>query len=162
MDDTIVAIERLLESPHGAATTSERFAKAATSAASRPFFLGLLSFAIAVWILLNIFLSRVGWAFDAPPFSLLQTILSVGSLIFVVMVLGAQRREDILDEKMRYLNLQLALINEQKTAKIIGLLEEMRRDSPHIPDRVDEEANAMASPVDPILAMQERSQTSEK
>jgi uncharacterized membrane protein len=45
--------------------------------------------------------------------------------------------------------LELAILSEQKTAKVIQLLEEVRRDSPHIHDRVDQEAEAMARPADP-------------
>jgi hypothetical protein len=45
--------------------------------------------------------------------------------------------------------LELGILSEQKTAKVIELLEESRRDSPLIPDRVDQEANAMAQPSDP-------------
>ena len=40
-------------------------------------------------------------------------------------------------------------LSEQKTAKVIQLLEEVRRDSPHIHDRVDQEAEVMARPADP-------------
>ena len=47
------------------------------------------------------------------------------------------------------LALDLAILSEQKSAKIIGLLEEFRRDSPEIHDRVDHEAEAMAQPANP-------------
>jgi uncharacterized membrane protein len=45
--------------------------------------------------------------------------------------------------------LELAILSEQKTAKIVALLEELRRDSPAIHDRVDEQAEVMARPADP-------------
>lgn len=45
--------------------------------------------------------------------------------------------------------LELALLNEQKTAKVISLLEEFRRDIPIVDDRVDDQAEAMAEPADP-------------
>ena len=47
------------------------------------------------------------------------------------------------------LNLELGILNEQKTAKVIALLEELRRDSPHVHDRVDELADVMGRPADP-------------
>jgi uncharacterized membrane protein len=40
-------------------------------------------------------------------------------------------------------------LSEQKTAKVIQLLEESRRDNPLIRDRVDQEAEVMAQPADP-------------
>jgi uncharacterized membrane protein len=45
--------------------------------------------------------------------------------------------------------LQLALLGEQKTAKVIELLEEFRRDNPLIRNRVDQEAEDMAQLADP-------------
>jgi hypothetical protein len=40
-------------------------------------------------------------------------------------------------------------LSEQKSAKIISLLEEQRRDHPHLENRVDTEAAAMAVAADP-------------
>jgi uncharacterized membrane protein len=45
--------------------------------------------------------------------------------------------------------LELTILSEQKTAKVIQLLEEFRRDNPLIHDRVDQEADVMAQPADP-------------
>ena len=42
-----------------------------------------------------------------------------------------------------------AILSEQKTAKVIELLEEMRRDNPNLRNRVDYEAVARAIPADP-------------
>ena len=40
-------------------------------------------------------------------------------------------------------------MTEQKSAKVIELLEELRRDHPQIVDRIDHQADAMATPADP-------------
>jgi hypothetical protein len=40
-------------------------------------------------------------------------------------------------------------LGEQKTAKVIELFEEFRRDSPLVQNRVDQQADAMARPADP-------------
>jgi uncharacterized membrane protein len=45
--------------------------------------------------------------------------------------------------------LELALLGEQKTAKVIQLLEELRHDIPLVPNRTDKQADAMAQPVNP-------------
>jgi uncharacterized membrane protein len=42
------------------------------------------------------------------------------------------------------MTLELAMLGDQKTAKIIALLEELRRDHPEIVDRVDREAAEMS------------------
>jgi uncharacterized membrane protein len=41
------------------------------------------------------------------------------------------------------------VLSEQKAAKIISLLEELRQDHPEIHDRIDHEAAAMSEPTDP-------------
>ena len=53
------------------------------------------------------------------------------------------------------------IINEQKTAKVIQLLEELRRDMPQVPDRVDPEAAAMALPADPEVMLEVIKETQE-
>jgi uncharacterized membrane protein len=67
----------------------------------------------------------------------------------VVLILATQRREDQLAQRRELLILELAILAEQKTAKVIQLLEESRRDNPLIRNRVDPEAEAMAQPADP-------------
>lgn len=43
----------------------------------------------------------------------------------------------------------MSLLTEQRTAKIIGLLEELRRDMPSVHNRLDLEAEALTKTVDP-------------
>ena len=66
-----------------------------------------------------------------------------------MLILTTQRREDQLAGYREQLTLELAILSEQKSAKIISLLEEMRRDSPTLRNRVDEEAAAMSVAADP-------------
>jgi uncharacterized membrane protein len=44
--------------------------------------------------------------------------------------------------------LELSILSEHKIAKVIQLLEELRRDSPHVQDRDDPQAEQMAEPAD--------------
>jgi uncharacterized membrane protein len=71
------------------------------------------------------------------------------SLYIVVLILATQRREYQLAQLREQLTLELAILSEQKAAKVIQLLEESRRDNPLIRNRVDQEAEAMAQPADP-------------
>ena len=71
------------------------------------------------------------------------------ALYVTVLILTTQRREDQLAGYREQLTLELAILGEQKSAKIIALLEEMRRDSPTLRNRVDEEAAAMSVAADP-------------
>ncbi len=66
-----------------------------------------------------------------------------------VLILSTQRRDDELASHREQLTLELAILSEQKAAKIIELLEELRRDDAKLRDRVDLEAVSMSSPADP-------------
>jgi uncharacterized membrane protein len=86
---------------------------------------------------------------DAPPFPWTEAVVSVGALYMTVLVLSTQTRENQLSNLREQLTLDLAILSEQKTAKTIELLEELRRDSSAIPNRIDAEAEAMALPANP-------------
>ena len=70
-------------------------------------------------------------------------------LIVTALILSTQRRAGQLASHREQLTLELATLSEQKSAKTIALLEEIRRDNPLLPDRVDEDAVAMSESVDP-------------
>ena len=54
-----------------------------------------------------------------------------------------------MEEERSYLTLQLNLVTEQKIAKLISLVEELRTDLPNVKNRNDEEADAMKQSIDP-------------
>ena len=97
----------------------------------------------------NLVAARLGFApFDPAPFACLQGAASIGALLVATLILTTQRREDRLADHRAQLILELSIANDQKIAKIIGLLEESRRDNPAITDRVDDQAAAMSNPSD--------------
>jgi uncharacterized membrane protein len=65
------------------------------------------------------------------------------------MVLAAQNRQRHVADEHAQLDLQINLLAEQKVAKLISLLEELRRDMPNVANRVDPLAEAMTHAVDP-------------
>ena len=70
------------------------------------------------------------------------------SLLLVMLLLVAQKHEDELNAHRDTLTLELAILTEHKIAKVIQLLEELRRDSPHVQDRDDPQAQQMSEPAD--------------
>jgi uncharacterized membrane protein len=66
----------------------------------------------------------------------------------VTALINTQRRENEFACHHEQLTLELAILSEQKSAKIIALLEELRQDHPEIRNRVDNEAAAMSAPAD--------------
>ena len=150
IEDTIRAIADLHHEHHRKATPVQRTVARMTSAIGRPRFVGLLTLAILAWIGMNLVLPTLGRTSpDPPPFAYLQDVGGILSLYITSLILITQRHDEQLAEHRAQLTLELAILTEQKNAKIIALLEEMRRDDPHIEDRIDEEAEAMAQPADP-------------
>jgi uncharacterized membrane protein len=78
----------------------------------------------------------------------MQGLVSLAALYMTVLILATQRRENELTSHHEHLTLELAILSEQKTAKVIALLEELRQDHPDIHDRVDREAVALSEPAD--------------
>jgi uncharacterized membrane protein len=120
-----------------------------TAVVGRPGFAAALPAAISVWILGNLAAAGLGLRPpDPPPFAWLQAAASTGALLVAALILTTQRREDQLANHRSQLILELAILNDQKTSKVIELLEEGRRDNPALSDRVDDVADAMSTPSD--------------
>jgi uncharacterized membrane protein len=75
--------------------------------------------------------------------------VSLSALVTTIVVLITQKRQGKMAERRGQLNLQMSLLVEQKVTKVIGLLEELRRDLPSVQDREDLEAEAMTEATDP-------------
>jgi uncharacterized membrane protein len=88
------------------------------------------------------------WIVDPPPFVWLQGAITTGALYVAILILTTQRREEQLSSQREQLLLELAILNDQKSSKIIELLEESRRDNPMIADRIDGGARTMSTPSD--------------
>ncbi len=150
IEETIRSIAQLHAEHHQNATSLQRFVDRLTALVGRPRFLAILTACVLVWIGGNMAAALLGHIpFDPPPFPWFDGIVSLGALYIAVLILTTQRREDQLAQHREQLTLELAILSEQKTAKVIQLLEEMRRDNPLLRNRLDEEAEAMAIPADP-------------
>lgn len=131
------------------ATRAQRFIEAAVSQVVRPRSIAVLTLFIAGWIAANLILSRDGRAFDPPPFPILQDIGTMIALYITILILITAQREREIGQHREQLTLELAILSEQKSAKIIQLIEEARRDNPLIGDRHDPEAAQLSVPADP-------------
>jgi uncharacterized membrane protein len=120
-----------------------------TALVGLPGFVAALMIAIVLWIAANILTGLFGLRpVDPPPFVWLQGAITTGALFVATLILTTQRREEQLSSQRDQLLLELAILNDQKSSKIIELLEELRRDQPTIADRIDKEANTMSTPSD--------------
>jgi uncharacterized membrane protein len=131
-------------------SSAQRWVDAATALAGRPIFLALVCAGVAIWVVFNSVTSLTGaHPPDPAPFAWLELALTLTALVVAVLILATQRRADVLAGVRSQMTLELTILTEQKVAKIIELVEELRRDSPQVRDRVDSEARDMATKADP-------------
>jgi len=150
IQQAVRSIARLHAAHYEGATPLQRAFRKSTSVLAQPVLIATVTAGIAAWMAYNVFAPILGYTvLDPPPFGGVSMAVSVASLYIVLLIYATQRRDDELAELREQLTLELALLGEQKTAKVIQLLEEFRRDIPIVPNRTDEQADAMAQSVDP-------------
>jgi len=134
--------------------------------AGQPVFLGLILLFVASWLLANVALHQLGThEFDPAPFFWLQGVVGLGAWLTATIVLTKQNRAARLAEQRAHLDLKVTLLTEQKTAKLIDLLEELRRDMPNVKNRHDPEAAELQRSMNPdqvLAALDERSEPEER
>ena len=149
VDEAVRSIAQLHSEHHGRTSAPQRLVNRISAMIARPFFVAFLTGGVAVWIGANLAAAAMGAsAVDPPAFPWLQGAVNLLSLFIVTLVLVAQKHEDELNARREILTLELAILSERKIAKVIELLEELRRDSPQVADRVDPQAEQMAQPAD--------------
>ena len=162
VEDTVQAVARFHAAHEAEASSLQRAIERLTRRAGSPTFVAALTLLVAGWIALNLGLIGLGrQPIDEPPFIWLQGVVALTALYMTVFILTTQRREDKLAGLRDQLTLELSILSEQKSAKIIGLLEELRRDAPNISDRPDEHADALSTPADPNAVLHALEDTQE-
>ncbi|HEY5336813.1 MAG TPA: DUF1003 domain-containing protein [Rhizomicrobium sp.] len=150
VEETVQSIAHLHAEHYKRSTMPERIMERATGLLGQPGFLAVLTVAIAAWIGGNLLSLRLNYyALDVPPFPWLQNGLTLMALYMAALILTTQRRADQLADLREQMTLELSILTERKAAKLIELVEELRRDSPEVRDRVDHEAREMSAHADP-------------
>jgi uncharacterized membrane protein len=149
IEEIVRTTTKLRADHHRAATRLERSVGRMVDLLGRPTFVGLLVFIVLCWGAGNSLAPTLGYVpVDPPPFQWLELVVSCAALCITILILTTQRRDDQLAQQREEMTLDLAILAEQKLAKIIQLLEESRRDNPLLDNRVDPSADAMSSPAD--------------
>ena len=160
IEEAVQSIALLHNAPHRNASRLEMLVDFASAQVSRPACLVLLGCATLAWVAANLVLEYFGFApFDPPPFAWANDVLTLLALAVAVMIVTTQRRAGKLSERREQMTLELTLLTEQKSAKIIALIEEMRRDSPALANRIDQEARDMSAPADANLVLDKIEET---
>jgi uncharacterized membrane protein len=126
-----------------------------TAQIGRPRTLYLVVGGVLAWLAINLaMLAAKVEPLDPPPFLWLQGVVGLCALLTSTLVLITANRQTRDAEERSHLDLQVNLLAEQKVAKLIALVEELRRDLPIVRDRVDREAEEMKEAVDPEAVLE--------
>ena len=147
-DEAIEAVAELERAALEAISRPQFWIERVTNRIGRPLTVYLVVTFIAVWVGTNVFLHARGAAFDPPPFYWLQGILSTSSLLVAILILTTANRVSEIDGQRDKLDLQINLLNERRSAKIIRMLDDMRRDLPELLHVEDPEVEQLAAPTD--------------
>jgi uncharacterized membrane protein len=120
----------------------------------QPVFLGLIMLFVLLWALVNTGMGLLGWVeWDPAPYFWLQGVIGLVALLTTTIVLTRQNRLAKLEEQRAHLDLKVTLLTEQKVAKLIDLLEELRRDLPNVKNRADPEAAVLQQSMKPDMVL---------
>ncbi|WP_343699222.1 DUF1003 domain-containing protein [Caulobacter sp.] len=147
VEETVESVVKLHRDHDSKATSLQRAIDKITERLGRPSAPLILLCVVGAWTLFAAV--RGGGKVDQPAFAWLELAATVAALIVSILILVTQRREDLLADRRAQLTLEVALLADRRSAKIIQLLEELRRDDPGVADRVDAETADMAKPADP-------------
>ena len=133
---------------------SQRILERSSLVIGKPLYLGCLLLFVLLWVTTNLGLRWSGRIpFDPAPFVWLQGLVGLGALVTATIVLSKQNRLAKLAEQRAHLDLKVTLLTEQKAAKLIDLLEELRRDLPNVANRNDPHAEALQHSMNPDLVL---------
>jgi uncharacterized membrane protein len=151
--------EQVIKNIEAIATHQDRYRQNSTahqrgldkviSVFSRSEFLYFLIGFFTIWWFCSYLSNRHILPADFPLFDLRDEGLDVAGLLISTGVLIYQTRQEQVSEERSHLMLQLNLITEQKIAKLISLVEELRTDLPNVRNRADLEAQIMQQAIDP-------------
>ncbi|MEO0457344.1 MAG: DUF1003 domain-containing protein [Cyanobacteria bacterium P01_A01_bin.114] len=130
-----------------------RFLRKVAAAFGTAAFLYALLLFFAIWIGWSYLTGEPTLPFGLPKYDLQNQMLDTAALLIATGVLVNQTQQEKLAEQRSHLMLQINLLTEQKTAKLISLLEEMRNDLPDLDNREDWEAEVMQQATDPQVVL---------
>jgi uncharacterized membrane protein len=144
--ETVDVIAAFHQAHEAGASPLQKAMEAITDRLGRPALVAAVILGIVAWVVATLLL--VSRDVAAPSFTWLELMATVFALVVAMLILVTQRRQDRLSERRAQLTLELAIVADRKTAKLISLLEELRRDHPDLEDRDDAESRDMAQPTD--------------
>ena len=162
-EEAIEAVADLGRDAQEAMSRHHRWIERVTNRIGQPFTFYLVVTFVALWIGANLIVfGSTGKTFDPPPFSWLQGMVTLSALLVALLILTTANRVAQIDTARDKLALQINLLNERRTGKLIRMLDELRRDTPHVPTHDDPEVHQLSEPTDTqavARAIEERAPT---
>ncbi len=84
-------------------------------------FVALHLLLFAVWILANSLRSTAAWHFDPYPFGMLDTVVAIEAILLASFILMRQSRLGKRSDQREHLVLQLLLLTEKETTKLLEM-----------------------------------------
>jgi len=111
-------------------TVQDRLAAHITNFSGSMTFVYLHAIWFGFWFILNVGVLHVPYVteFDPYPFGLLTVVVSLEAIFLSTFVLIAQNNLSALSERRAELDLHVNLLAEQKTAKVLDLLDKIARE----------------------------------
>jgi len=111
-------------------TVQDRLAAVITSFSGSMAFVYIHATWFGLWFILNMGLLHIPYLtqFDPYPFGLLTVVVSLEAIFLSTFVLIAQNNLSALSERRAELDLQVNLLAEQKTAKVLELLDKIAQE----------------------------------
>jgi len=148
--ETIIELETQHES---SLPLHQRLLEKTAASFGQPWFLYFQLIFFASWWFSSQLLNERFVQWHVPRLNVYEQGLDVASLLIATGVLIYQARQEKVAEERSQLTLQLNLLTEQKIAKLIALVEELRTDLPNVPNRHDSEAFEMQRTTDPQVVL---------
>jgi uncharacterized membrane protein len=151
----IEAVQGFYVRESGKLSRSQRLLERLTELVGQPrFFIVILVF-VCAWIGVDLLCLAMHWPeFDPAPYFWLQGIVGLCAWLTATGVLCTQNQAAKLAEQRANLDLKVTLLTEQKAAKLIDLVEELRRDLPNVKNRQDTHAESLQQSMNPTRVLE--------
>jgi uncharacterized membrane protein len=125
ISENIAAIIGAEQAANRRRSRSEAFYEFAGNSIGTLKFVAFQLIAVILWVVINAGLIPPVRPFDPFPFPILNQIIALEAVLITAFVLMKQNRISKLADRRAHLNLQINLLTERETTKIIGMLLEI-------------------------------------
>ncbi len=151
----VAAVQKFYARESDKLSQSQRLLERLSELAGQPLFFVFILLFVGTWAGLNMLCHALGWVeFDPAPFFWLQGFVGLFAWLTATGVLSRQNRLAKLAEQRSNLDLKVILLTEQKVAKLIDLIEELRRDLPNVKDRHDPSVESLQQAMNPSKVLE--------